>query len=217
MIKNIRDYLYHGVTNEPNLFQTKYENNPYHYSIAKFESILKTGYILPRETINKDGIVIPNINSDNNIDVISIAFHNSNVYLKDKYQNTTLKGTPFFEESAYDTFLNQISIILNSRLLCDLRTRDKDYPTMIMPDEIQVLDPISIEYFEGIGLKYYFYKNVYIGNGESEKYYRCDKELRDIVKEVLNEHDLDIPIVDLATGDDLFEVPLEYKIRMRRK
>ena len=217
MIKNIRNYLYHGVTNDECYLLTDYFRNPYRYSIAKFESILKTRYILPRETINKDGIVIPNINSDNNIDVISFVFHSSNEYLKENYQNTRLKGTPFFEERAYDTFLNQISIILNSRLLCDLRTRDKDYPTMVMPDEIQVLDPISIEYFEGIGLKYYPYKNVYIGNGESEKYYRCDKELRDIVKEILNEQDLDIPIVDLVTGNDLFEVPLEYKVKMRRK
>ena len=163
-MKDIQNYLYHGVANSKDL-----------------EKILYSGYIMTRNSLRQylspsefkifEKEHAPNWNGQ---DAVSIACHPKNVELIKKY-NITFPSPVFKDDdNAYKEYiLPNLTLILDPTLLEDFERKEN---SLKMGYEIQILDNIPIDYIKAIGIR----TNKYINTFSPKNIYRLKKVLNEL-------------------------------------
>ena len=163
-MKDVQNYLYHGLTNSKDL-----------------EKILCSGYIMTRDSLNHylspsefKRFEEKHSQNWNGRNAVSIACHPKNVELIKKY-NITLPSPVFKDEdNAYREYiLPNLTLILNPTLLEDFERKEN---SLKMGYEIQILGDIPIDYIKAIGIR----TNKFINTFSTKKIYQLQAVLNEL-------------------------------------
>ena len=197
---NLYDYYFHFTNGSTR------DENQVPVSLKHLTSILKSGYILSRnkqvERLGyfNEGFKNANWNGE---DYVSICQIQNNI--NDEYVDE--------DENAFQLFssTHSISLILNKELLYESQKRRYYWH---MQGEVQIKDQISSKYFEGIGIKLddYFIPRIRHDAELLKRTLENDKKIIIAIKEILDQNQIDLPIISLNNGDDAIEYLEKVKV-----
>lgn len=197
---NLNDYYFHFTNGSVR------DKNQVSVSLKHLASILKSGYILSRnkqiETLGyfNEGFKSANWNG---FDYVSICQIQNNI--NDEFVDE--------DENAFQLFCNtnSICLILNKELLYESLKRKYYWH---MQGEIQIKNQISSKYFEGIGIKLddYFVAQKNHDTKTLKDILEKDKKIIMLLKKMLEEYNIDLPIISLNDGDEAINYLQKIKV-----
>lgn len=197
---NLNDYYFHFTSG------STCDKNQVDVSLKHLASILKSGYILSRnkqiEQFGHFNEGFKNVNW-NGFDYVSICQIQNN--LNDEYVDE--------DEEAFQTFNNthSICLILNKELLYEALKRRFYWH---MQGELQIKDKIPSKFFEGIGIKLddYFIPCAKKDKNLLKKLLENDKKIITSIKQILDENNVNLPIISLNNGEEAIEYLDKVKV-----
>lgn len=197
---NLNDYYFHFTNGSVR------DKNQVSISLKHLASILKSGYILSRnkqiETLGYFNEGFKNANW-NGFDYVSICQIQNNI--NDEFVDE--------DENAFQLFCNtnSICLILNKELLYEALRRKYYWH---MQGEIQIKNQISSKYFEGIGIKLddYFVAQMNHDTKTLKDILEKDKKIILLLKKMLEEYNIDLPIISLNDGDEAINYLQKIKV-----
>lgn len=188
--------------------------------LYKMECILECGYILPWQEVRElySGISRNRHAHNNGDNRISIVKHSDNETKADFELRRKNAGSPFFDY-AFEMFPNEEpAIVLNESLKKDFHILNKG---VFM--ERQVAEPIPLKYMDAISIipqediaPYFRKSEKQEGTVWTELYFTVDfvRKIRKLLDKYGYEN---IPIVNLYTGCEFIDKPVEMKLTQGTK